>query len=156
MSGWIGVDLDGTLAEYHTGDGIDSIGTPIIPMVLRVRQWLDEGMEVRIFTARVAACGRTNADGIADDEAFAAAQREMIETWCQRHIGKALPITATKDFGMIQLWDDRVMGVIPNTGKSASDHYYALGLEHGRADVAGQAEAHFRRGYNSALQGATK
>ena len=51
MRGWIGVDLDGTLAEYHGWNG--SIGKPIAPMVDRVKRWLAEGVEVRIMTARV-------------------------------------------------------------------------------------------------------
>lgn len=52
MSGWIGVDLDATLAEYH-GWGDGSIGQPVELMLRRVTGWLAEGREVRIFTARV-------------------------------------------------------------------------------------------------------
>src|SRR5690349_18780615 len=52
MSGWIGVDLDGTLAEYHGWKGVEHIGPPIPEMVARVKQWLAEGRDVRIFTAR--------------------------------------------------------------------------------------------------------
>lgn len=44
--GWIGVDLDGTLAEYHGWDD-GRIGAPIPKMVQRVKQWLAEGKEVR-------------------------------------------------------------------------------------------------------------
>lgn len=50
--GYIGVDLDGTLAEYH-GWGDDSIGAPVPKMLARVKKWLAEGQEVRIVTARV-------------------------------------------------------------------------------------------------------
>lgn len=51
--GWIGVDLDGTLSEY---DGLCSafhIGKPIKPMVNFVKRMLSDGLDVRIFTARV-------------------------------------------------------------------------------------------------------
>lgn len=103
--GWIGVDLDGTLAEYGGWQGAQHIGAPIPQMVERVKAWVREGREVRIFTARVS---QGNLDAYAD-----------IREWCVRHIGVALPITAMKDYGMIELWDDRAVQVIPNTGQRA-------------------------------------
>lgn len=36
-SGWIGVDLDGTLAHYDSWRGVDHIGAPVIPMLDRVK-----------------------------------------------------------------------------------------------------------------------
>ena len=53
MSGWIGVDLDGTLAEYGGWKGPDHIGPPVPKMLERVKSWIAEGRDVRIFTARV-------------------------------------------------------------------------------------------------------
>lgn len=38
--GWIGVDLDGTLAEYGGWKGADHIGAPVPAMLARVRAWL--------------------------------------------------------------------------------------------------------------------
>lgn len=32
-------------------------------------------------------------------------------------IGRELPVTATKDFAMIELWDDRAVQVRMNTGE---------------------------------------
>jgi hypothetical protein len=106
MHGWIGVDLDGTLAHYDDWEGIEHIGAPIGPMVKRVKAWLDQGIEVRIFTARVG--------GSPEQAAIA---RPHIERWCREHLGETLPITATKDFGMYELWDDRVVQVECNTGR---------------------------------------
>lgn len=94
-NGWIAVDFDGTLAHYGTWVGPDHLGEPIAPMVERVKRWLTEGHEVRIFTARVGACGRSNGEGQSDDEAFAAKQRALIESWCLQHLGQALAVTAT-------------------------------------------------------------
>jgi hypothetical protein len=117
MSGWIGVDLDGTLARYEHGQGIDTIGEPIAPMVKRVQEWIDKGIDVKVVTARVAAQGGSNSDGIVDDLEFATAQRTMIQDWCLEHIGTMLYVTATKDFMMIELWDDRAVRVVTNTGE---------------------------------------
>jgi hypothetical protein len=51
-SGWIGFDLDGTLAEYGEWQGPTHIGKPIPSMIVRVKNYLDNGYEVRIMTAR--------------------------------------------------------------------------------------------------------
>ncbi|MGD9728204.1 MAG: hypothetical protein AB7R40_23125 [Nitrospiraceae bacterium] len=102
--GWIGVDLDGTLAEYHGWQGPDHIGPPIDLMVKRVKRWLADGEDVRIFTARVA-----------DDPDGAA--RVAIQQWCEQFIGTVLPVTNVKDYGMIELWDDRVVAVSRNEGR---------------------------------------
>jgi len=103
MSGWIGVDLDGTLAEYHGWSGPNHIGPPVPAMVERVKRWLADGREVRIFTAR-----------IAEGNPYV---RDAIEEWCQEHIGTRLPVTATKDLHMVELWDDRAVQVEANTGR---------------------------------------
>lgn len=104
--GWFGVDLDGTLAHYDQWDGM--IGEPIAPMLDRVKQWLADGRDVRIFTARVS--------GDAD---AAVEQRERIAAWCIEHIGQELPITCRKDYAMVELWDDRAVQVVTNTGQRA-------------------------------------
>lgn len=110
--GWIGVDLDGTLALYTGWQGVDHIGDPIPPMVDRVKQWLNEGREVRIFTARMHGHGMPliGSDSTVDVVT-------PIERWCREHIGRVLPITNVKDFGMVELWDDRAVQVEPNTGR---------------------------------------
>lgn len=104
---WIGVDLDGTLAEYHGWKGINHIGEPISTMVERVKAWLVAGQTVKIFTARVCA----DQDGYTIDTIKA-----IIQGWCVQHLGVALEVTNIKDFGMIQLWDDRCIQVVPNKG----------------------------------------
>ncbi|MGD0238350.1 MAG: hypothetical protein ABSC55_27925 [Syntrophorhabdales bacterium] len=59
---WIGVDLDGTLAEYHGWIGIHHIGKAITPMVERVKRWIGEGKKVKIFTARASQEGVKKCD----------------------------------------------------------------------------------------------
>ncbi len=99
-TGWIGVDLDGTLAFYDVWRGEDHIGEPVPSMAFRVRKWIADGIEVRIFTAR----------------ATAPSQIPYVEAWCLKHFGVKLKVTATKDFDMVQLWDDRCIRVKPNIG----------------------------------------
>jgi hypothetical protein len=113
-AGWIGVDLDGTLAQYPVP--ITEVGEPIPAMIARVKAWLEQGIEVRIVTARVGQCGRSNSDGVVDDEAFATEQYRMIQEWCVKNIGQALEVTCSKDFMMLELWDDRARRVETNTG----------------------------------------
>jgi len=106
--GWTGVDLDGTLAFYDQWVGETHVGEPIWPMMHRVARWLREGREVRIMTARV----WPGVDGQRDVSAI----RTAIQDWTEAHLGKRLEVTCMKDFQMIELWDDRAIQVITNTG----------------------------------------
>jgi len=105
MSGWIGVDLDGTLAHYEGWVSDQHIGEPVPRMLFLVKGWVAEGKDVRIFTARVA------------DEERRAAALATIQMWCATHIGAVLPVTCKKDFSMIALYDDRCVQVETNTGR---------------------------------------
>jgi hypothetical protein len=106
-NGWIGVDLDGTLAHYDSWKGPAHIGPPVPKMLARVRKWLNEGKDVRIMTARVSPTNGLEA-GIA---------RDAIQIYTGCYFGKILPVTHEKDTKMLELWDDRVIQVIKNTGE---------------------------------------
>lgn len=108
--GWIGVDLDGTLAHYDHWRGPDHIGAPIVPMLDRVKAWLAEGRDVRVFTARV------SHDGTEERRQQVHEARAAIHRWCVNHLGKVLYVTNIKDYEMLELWDDRAVQVEPNTG----------------------------------------
>jgi len=120
---WIGCDLDGTLAEHYWskpgGAPYDEllIGKPIMPMVRRVRIWLAAGAEVRVFTARVGPHG--SAPGFAVN---LAPIHRAINTWTKEHIGTALEATCTKDYHLIELWDDRAVRVIMDEGVPCCTH----------------------------------
>lgn len=105
-AGWIGVDLDGTLARYDGWKGPLHVGEPIPLMVSRVRGWLKEGRLVKVFTARIAE----------PDEAVRAGIVDKIQTWCEEHCGERLAVTNVKDYAMVELWDDRAVQVVANTG----------------------------------------
>lgn len=108
--GWIGVDLDGTLAEYHGWVSDAHIGPPIMAMAVRVRRWLDEGRTVKIFTARVSPIqGRATST--------VEQIRSHIQDWTEVCFGVRLEVVCEKDFGMVELWDDRCVQVEPNTGR---------------------------------------
>jgi hypothetical protein len=107
--GWIGVDLDGTLAHWEQWGPDLHIGAPIAPMVARVRDWLDAGYNVKIMTARIGdhpLCRTTREERI-----------KAISDWTREHIGTRLEVTDVKDFQMLELWDDRAVQVEPNTGE---------------------------------------
>lgn len=125
--GWIGVDLDGTLARYEGWQGSGHIGEPLTPMVEQVKAWLAAGEDVRIFTARV---------GPQKDVNETIRARSAIEAWCETQFGKALPITATKDFSMKALCDDRACQMVPNTGESLADviRRVLLAISEGRTE----------------------
>lgn len=106
------MDLDGTLANYTTWKGITDVGAPVPRMLARVKDWIAAGVDVRIFTARAG-------------EQLTQLQRDAtliaIREWCIKHVGQSLPVTATKDFQMIELWDDRAVQVVPNTGERVDE-----------------------------------
>lgn len=106
MSGWIGVDLDGTLAKYDGWKGIDHVGEPVPLMLERVKKFLEDGYTVKIFTARVS---------ISEPDRSKVVM--VIQDWLEEHGLPRLAVTNVKDFGMIELYDDRAVSVIPNTGK---------------------------------------
>jgi hypothetical protein len=109
--GWIGVDLDGSLAEYHGWRDDGGIGAPVAKMMTRVQAWLAAGIEVKILTARVS--------GFRERPAQVIVQRALIEQWCLQHVGRILEVTNEKDYNMIVLYDDRAIQLIENTGERA-------------------------------------
>jgi hypothetical protein len=109
--GWTAVDLDGTLARAEDGNrafGHGYVGPPVPAMLQRVKRWLAEGRDVRILTARVSSANASD---------LVAESRAAIEAWCLTHVGQVLPITAEKDYAMVELWDDRAVTVVVNTGE---------------------------------------
>ena len=102
--GWIGFDLDGTLAEYEPGQGISTIGKPIPKMVERLKRHIKQGYEVKIFTARG---GNPQ-------------QAEMVKEWLRTNKLPDLEVTDRKDYRMVKVYDDRAVVVEANTGKILS------------------------------------
>lgn len=45
-----------------------------------------------------------------------------IENWCLKHIGRKLVVTNVKDFDLLELWDDRAVQVIMNSGEPVMPH----------------------------------
>lgn len=111
---WIGVDLDGTLAELDLEKASPTfIGQPIKHMVDQVKEWHEKGIIVKIFTARVSAAWY--------DEIGLAKSKLIIPTiikWCEWHLGFVPEITAEKDHLMMGLVDDmNLYQVERNTGR---------------------------------------
>ena len=106
MNGWIGCDFDSTLA-FHDGSTME-LGPPIPRMLERVKSWLAAGIEVKIVTARVALNNPID---------YNAQQVRKIKAWCIKYLGQELDVTCSKDFRMLELWDDRCVQVEMNTGR---------------------------------------
>ena len=98
--GWIGVDLDGTLARSDTLFCVSRIGDPVPKMLDRVKTMIECGTRVKIFTARAS-----------DPE-----QVQLIKAWLRENEIPNLEVTNVKDYDMIRLYDDRAVQVIANTG----------------------------------------
>lgn len=120
-NGWIGIDLDGTLAWDDGFHSAEHIGPPVPKMAARVRQYIAEGKDVRIFTARVDGGAVALAMGFTEGEQFrdVARIRTVIQDYTEKHFGKRLPVTNVKDFGMRELYDDRAVQILTNTGERA-------------------------------------
>jgi hypothetical protein len=108
------VDFDGTLSTWHSPvswhDDWRAIGEPIPLMVSRVKKWLAEGEDVRIFTARMDGYhpkGRVPVRLI----------RQLIQAWCLVHIGVVLPVTNRKSYWCKAIYDDRAFQVERDTGR---------------------------------------
>lgn len=129
---WYGFDLDGTLAVYDGWKGISSIGAPVMPMVKLLTAMVKAGLRVKILTARVAP--RSNVERMPNpyvvnhlcisspsDMPWALAKewtaKEFIQEWCWHVLGFVPEITHQKDHLMLNLFDDRVTQVEPNTGR---------------------------------------
>ena len=82
-----------------------NLGEPVEGMVKLVKGWLASGEDVRVFTARAAP---SNPNLERDTAA--------IQAWCERHLGKSLPVTNQKDFETSAIYDDLAWHVIPNRG----------------------------------------
>lgn len=103
QKGWIGVDLDGTLAVYTKWVGPTHIGAPVPKMLERVKQWVKDGHLVKIFTARAA-----------DPSTV-----PHIQAWLVKNGLPALEVTNKKDLATMEIWDDRAVQIIRNTGERA-------------------------------------
>lgn len=134
--GWIGVDLDGTMFTYDTWVGWNVFGSPIKPMIDRVKAWLAANVEVRIVTARVGLPveynGRVIPNGFARSICRVTGERfsdrmmvRAIQDLLERNDLPRLPVQCYKDVNMIEFWDDRAIQVIPNTGRTLAEEHEA-------------------------------
>ena len=110
--GWVGVDLDRTLAFYENkmSRSPTFIGEPIPKTVALVKRLLEQGTTVKVFTARV-----SNRKKVTPLVRYLT--RLAIEDWCKEHLGAVLEVTCEKDEDMVALIDDRAVGIHMNTGE---------------------------------------
>lgn len=130
--GWIGVGFDGSLARYERKKyRAKTIGEPVPRMVKRIKNWLDEGKEVRVFTSRCYPFTNVNKDAdllamlasaqkagpmVIEEAKEACEEIASIREFCHNNVGEILTITCVKDKDMIELWDDKTVQIEHNTG----------------------------------------
>lgn len=136
--GWIGVDFDGTMFTYDKWVGWNVFGKPIKPMIDRIHDWLNAGIEVRVVTARI---GLPDSFDHLDQPVYSARRMtkcrvtgiyfsdRMMELEIQKHCLinglSRLRVQCYKDVNMITLYDDRAVQVIPNTGQTLAEAHAA-------------------------------
>jgi hypothetical protein len=106
MSRTIAVDLDKTLAEYAGWKGRHTpIGKPIPKMMDKVKKAISSGDKVVIFTARA----KTLSD------------MAEIRGWLKENDLPSLEITNIKRPEFDEMWDDKAVEIVPNTGETARE-----------------------------------
>jgi hypothetical protein len=124
MKDWYAYDLDGTAAVYEGWKGVEHIGNPVPVVIELMKLQIAEGKDVRWFTARAWPIGVEKPVDWTEQEFLgrllsAKTAVQYINDWSAQNLGVVIPVTCVKDFGMITLMDDRLIQVIPNTGKRA-------------------------------------
>lgn len=114
--GWVGFDLDGTLAVHGEWKGINHFGAPIQANIDRLKLLIAKGYTCKIMTARVCRTG--------SDEAELATR--AIQNWLAKQGLPRLEVTCVKDYAMMYLVDDRAVAVESNTGRVLGGPKYAL------------------------------
>jgi len=109
--GWVGFDLDGTLAKYDHFEGWDKIGDPIEPMIEMVKSIRRRGIICKVWTARASVASRA-----INNLTFEQVE-SVIKRWTLEHIGEELDVVTEKDCHMLCAVDDSVIQVEKNTGK---------------------------------------
>lgn len=101
---WIGVELDGTLAEeVEVNENYAlTIGKPYPRMIEFVKSIIEAGTKVKIFTARVS-----------DMEPRHAAAEKAIRKWTKAQFGVPLESTATRDYLCVTIISTKVKQIIP-------------------------------------------
>lgn len=116
---WIGVDLDGTLAmkgKYYTGN----IGEVLPNMRERLLKHIESGIEVKIFTARVAQpCDKSgrNPEQI----------KTFIQDWLEANKMPRLDVTCIKSRECILFYDDKCVQCLPDKDTTLQEEFEWLG-----------------------------
>jgi hypothetical protein len=116
----IGIDFDGTLAYSGTVVWDGPLGDPIMNAVELARKFIDLGIEVRIFTARVSPF---NKDGSPQTRAGLNEIKNRIGDWTEKYIGKRLDSTNQKDHNTLFIIDDKCIQIIRDTGELVGGNY---------------------------------
>lgn len=119
----VAFDLDGTIAKYDKWRGIECIGEPIRENVELLKRFLEKGVKVKIFTARVSPDNKFSKGSFRINPYWPSREisrknvwnaRDFVEDWVRIHIGRKLEITSDKDPSILWFFDDRSVHVDMN------------------------------------------
>jgi hypothetical protein len=100
----VAIDLDGTLAEYNTWEGVYHIGPPVEKMVDIILKHISDGDTCIIFTSRLS------------DEVEAPTVRHVIRAWLKQWNLPYMESTAIKRKEFKIFYDDRARRIAQNQG----------------------------------------
>jgi hypothetical protein len=135
----MGVDLDGTTFVYDGWTKWCDFGPPIPAMVERIRAWSAAGVRVRAITARIGlpvrqdpytknpiySLSRVNACKMTGERFSDHDMHVAIMRHCGVHQVPIQGAQCYKDYNMIELWDDRAVQVVANTGLTLAEEHAA-------------------------------
>lgn len=139
QGGWVGVDWDGTMFTFEGDTWVawNVFGQPIQAMIDRVKAWVAAGVPVRIVTARIRIpleelnglpvySRRPLNTCIVTGQAYSdAMMSRAIQDHAEKHGLPRLLVQCYKGARMIELWDDRAVQVVPNTGQTLTEEHAA-------------------------------
>jgi hypothetical protein len=121
----IAVDLDGTIVTWSQWVKWNHFGKPILPMVDRIRNWLADGHEVWIFTARMyePVPGSRHTCKTSGEMFTTHDMANAIGDLTEKVVGTRLPATCQKHWDFDEFWDDKAVQVLSNTGRTLAEEH---------------------------------
>jgi hypothetical protein len=120
--------MDGTAVEWHGWTAWNEIGKPLPAMIARIRDWLDKGYQVKIFTSRLPLDQSPMAEEVCKTTGERYTRQDMIKViadYFEPLVGQRLEAINIKHYKMYEYWDDIAVQMVVNTGQSLAEVHAA-------------------------------